>query len=139
TVTAADDEGDAATASASATVSFTDVRPEERRARTDSVASVREGGARNQSVTYTYVVTNDSKASTDPLTVSSVLDSKLGELLTAPLTLAPGASATLTKTVTLAAQDANTDLTNTVTVTAADDEGDAATASASATVSFTDV
>src|SRR6476620_10367162 len=45
--------------------------------------SVSEGGVGSQSVTYSYTVTNTSAARTDPLTVSSIVDDKVGELLAA--------------------------------------------------------
>src|SRR5206468_1248561 len=39
-----------------------------------STTSISEGGAGNQAVTYTYVVTNTSVASTDPLTLTALVD-----------------------------------------------------------------
>src|SRR5208282_5570224 len=69
TATGTDDEGDVATAYASATVAYTDVPPAITVTKAASVSSVEEGGVGNQSVTYTYEVTNSSLASTDPLTV----------------------------------------------------------------------
>ena len=48
-----------------------------------SVTSVEEGGVGNQSVTYTYTIKNTNGSSTDPVTLSSLSDDKLGNLLLA--------------------------------------------------------
>ena len=90
-----------------------------------SVATVEEGGVGSQSVTYTYTITNTSAASTDPVTVGSVLDDQLGELLgqaetangNQPIVLAQNGSFTFTVTTTVPVQNAGDVQVNTVTVT----------------------
>src|SRR5213078_186660 len=108
--------------------------------------SVQEGGVGSQSVTYSYTVSNTSAASTDALTLSSILDDKVGDLLAAfqaanggSAVLAAGASVTFTATQTVAVGNTTDRYSNTVTVTAADDEGDPASATTSATVTYEDV
>src|SRR5262249_13565801 len=139
TAKAMDPSHNVATASATATVNYLDVAPTITVTKTANVSSVSEGGAGNQSVIYAYTVTNTSPASTDPVTISSVNDSVLGELLTAPITLAPGASITLYKPFTMPVQNAGTSHTNVVTVKGTDDESDVATASDSYTINYTNV
>ena len=60
---------------------------------TTSVSSVPEGGVGNQSVTYTYTVTNTSQASDDAVTISEIGDNS-GSLLTA-FEAANGGTATI--------------------------------------------
>jgi sugar lactone lactonase YvrE len=80
-------------------------------------------------VTYTFTVTNTSPARTDPVTVTSVADDRLGELIDAAraanggadVVLAPGQSFTFSATDPVSGP-------GTVTVTAHDDEGTTATA-----------
>jgi hypothetical protein len=142
-----DDEGDSTTAQASATINYTDVAPAITVSKTASVTSVSEGGVGSQSVTYTYTIKNTSSASTDPVTITSVVDDKLGDLTSAalaanggnPIVLAPGASFMFTFSTTAPVQNAGTSFTNIVTASGQDDEGDGTSASASATVTYTDV
>src|SRR5207237_532014 len=108
--------------------------------------SISEGGVGNQTVTYTYVITNTSPASTDPVTLTSVIDDKVGNLLAAAIAanggsavLAPGASVTFTATQTLPVANAAAVYDNTVTATGHDDENDTASNSATARVTYTDV
>src|SRR5207249_2077968 len=68
--------------------------------------TVNEGGVGNQQVIYTYIVTNSAEA-TQPMTVTSVLDNRLGELLEdfkaangGSAMIARDHSVTFTKTVT---------------------------------------
>ena len=83
TVGGHDDENDpvGGTTSASATVTYADVAPSISVTKLANVTNVEEGGVGNQSVTYTYTIKNTSSASTDPVTLSSVSDDKLGNLL----------------------------------------------------------
>ena len=112
-----------------------------------SVPSVPEGGVPSQSVTYTFVVTNTSIATTDPITLTSLSDTYAGNLLPAFIlangsaTLAFGGSATFSVTVVVPNQNAFTFHNNTVSVVAEDDDagGPAATASATATITYSDV
>src|SRR5205823_3325303 len=115
TATAHDDETDTATATAQATITYTDVTPTITVSKSASVSSVSEGGVGSQSVTYTYTVTNTSAATTDPVTVTSVLDDDLGEVLPAAVTLAPGQSYSFSVTTTAHNQNAGTSFTNQVT------------------------
>src|SRR5205823_3134908 len=140
-----DDEGDAVSDTASATVTYTDVPPsrsEERRVGKEAVAE----GTSGQTVTYTYTITNTSTASTDPVTVTSLSDDKAGDLLAAFKTangnsavLAFDASVTFTVTQAVPAGNTSAAFTNVVTVEGHDDEGDAVSDTASATVTYTDV
>jgi hypothetical protein len=144
TVTAHDDEGDAAGASAGDSATYHDLTPKlAASARTD-VSSVSEGGAGNQQVKYTYTLTNTSQASTDPVTVTSVSGDR-GSLLGAfeaanggSAKLTYGACVTFSVTETVPAQQFGTTYTNTLHVSAADDEADPTAASASATISYTE-
>ena len=77
-----DDEGDPASTSATATISYTDVLPSLSSTAQASVASVPEGGVPPQAVTYTYTVTNTSPATTDPVTITSITDANDGSLMT---------------------------------------------------------
>src|SRR6185295_18829951 len=145
-VSGSDDEGNTATDSASATVNYTNVAPSIDIAKSVTPTSVSEGGVGSQSVTYTYTVTNTSPASTDPITVTSLTDDKAGNLLAAFIAanggsavLAPGAFATFTFTQTVTTGNVGATFVNTVNVSGLDDEGNAATDSASATVTYTNV
>src|SRR5258708_6907994 len=75
-VTAAghDDEGTSVSATATATVTYTGVAPAIQVVKSATPTTVSEGGVGNQTVTYTYAVTNASPASTDPLTLVSLID-----------------------------------------------------------------
>src|SRR5262249_30249704 len=102
---------------------------------------VQENGLGNQTVTYTFTVTNTSAASTDPVTIQSLSDNVLGALAGSGTcgvgtTLAPGASCTFTVTTTVPSQADGTTLTNTFTATGKDDENNSTSASASATVYY---
>jgi hypothetical protein len=98
-------------------------------------AAVREG----EPATYAFTIRNTSPASTDPVTVTSVVDTLLGDLTGAALAanggadlvLAPGASFTFSVTGPAPAAGP---VAGTVTVTAHDDEGTPATASHTETV-----
>src|SRR5439155_804059 len=122
TATGHDDEGDPASASASATVTYTDVTPSISISKTANPTSVSEGGVGSQSVTYTYTITNTSSAGTDPVTLTSVVDDKVGSLLADAIAanggsavLAPGVSVTFTETQTVTAGNVGDSYTNTVT------------------------
>src|SRR5262249_5947926 len=109
-----------------------------------SPTSVSEGGVGNQTVTYTYTVTNTSPASTDPVSILTLTDSQLGVLTGSPTcqvgtVLAPGASCSFTKTVTLAEQNANTPLSNPCPAAGNDDENNVVIANATATINITDL
>src|SRR5205807_65329 len=83
TVNAHDDENDPATASTSATVTYSDVRPTITITKTANPTTVKEGGVGNQAVTYTYTIPIPCPTRSDPETVTSLIDDKLGNLLSA--------------------------------------------------------
>src|SRR5438128_2516735 len=90
-------------------------------------------------MTSTYWITNTSPASTDPVTIDSVSDSRPGSTAFSLLTSAAAASTTITLSLHDALPISGYVLGNTVTVVGHDDEGDSTSASASATVTYTDV
>src|SRR5262249_14583837 len=144
TVGGSDDEGDPASTTDSHTLTVTDVAP--------SIAVAKTGPttiAEGDTATFNFTITNTSVASTDPVTVTSVVDDVLGDLTAAanaawlaqghggPIVLAPGQTFSFNVT-TLAALNAGT-VVNTVTVRGHDDEGTPAGATDTATVALTDV
>ena len=159
TVNATDDEDTAASDTDQATVTYGDGDPAITIEKTVAPSSVAEGGVDGQTVTYTYVLTNTSDASTDPLTILSLSDdngtpSDLGDdvdLLTAAgvtlvksggdtdLLLESGETWTYTIDQTVAVGNVGDSYTNTVTVLAADDEGTEASDEDDATVTYSDV
>lgn len=143
TATGTDDEGSEATDTASQTVAYTNLAPQIEVTKAASTTTLYAAGIGNQQVTYTYTVTNLSPAGIyDPLSEVSLsdtdgtpaLDSKTGgdtdDLLEA------GEVWIYKLTTTLTAQAAGTSHTNTVTATGKDDEGNPATDTTTATVSF---
>src|SRR5262249_35587609 len=119
-----DDEGTLATASDTATLVVTNLTP--------SITVEKSGPdtiVEGNTITYTYKITNTSPASTDPVTIDSIVDSILGDLTPTAdvarggrsVTLAPGESFTFT--VTTGIQNVGTGtVTNTVSVQGHDDE-----------------
>ncbi len=141
-VSGADDEHDPAMASASAAISYTDVTPSINVTKTPNVSSVEEEGVGNQQVTYTYDVTNTSAASTDPLSSVVLNDTDGTPTYVSGDTnhdgmIDDGETWVYSLTVTVPSQEEGTTHTDTVTATAKDDEGDPASAQASATISYT--
>src|SRR5207245_518871 len=103
-------------------------------------------GTSGQTITYHFTVTNTSTASTDPVTVTSLTDTVLGDLLTAfkaanggSATLAYGASKSFDVTYTAPVANAGAVIANTVTVNAHDDENDPTSATASDSATYQDV
>ena len=152
TVNATDDEGTAATDTDTATISVNAVAPAITVVKTADPTTVNEGG---QSVTYTYEVTNTSASSTDPLTLTALVDDRgtaaTGDdvdLLTAG-TFVGGdtngntlidAGETWTYTYTTGVTlNADASLTNVVTATGVDDEGTSGSDTDDATVTGLDV
>ena len=139
-VNAADDEGTPATASDSHTLTVTDVPPSISVDKTGP-ATVAEGNT----ATYGFLIANTGGASTDPVTVTSLVDDVLGDLTAAaraanggnPIVLAPGQTFSFSHT-TPTVLNAGT-VVNTVTATGVDDEGSPASASDSHTLTVTDV
>src|SRR5262249_23724775 len=105
TVSGNDDENTPATATDTATVTVTNVAPTIAVNKTGP-ATVAEG----DTATYSFTITNTSPASTDPVTITSVVDDTLGDLTTVantawaaqghavPIVLAPGQSFTFSFT-----------------------------------------
>ena len=138
TVSGQDDENTTTSATDTATLTVANVAPSLTIDKTAS-ATIVEGNT----VTYSFTITNTSTASTDPVTINSISDNVLGNLLPAalaanggsPIVLAPGASFSFTYT-TLTVLNVAT-ITNTVTVTGQDDELTLATATDSHTLDVT--
>ena len=138
TVSGQDDENTTASATDTATLTVANVAPSLTIDKTAS-ATIVEGNT----VTYSFTITNTSTASTDPVTINSISDNVLGNLLPAalaanggsPIVLAPGAFFSFTYT-TLTALNVGT-VTNTVTVNGLDDENTPATATDSHTLDVT--
>src|SRR5262249_29149285 len=92
TVSGHDDENTPATGSGTASVTVLNVPPS-----TTVDKSAPTSVSAGQPITYTYTITNTSPASTDPVTITSILDDQLGELITSavaanggnPIVLAP--------------------------------------------------
>ncbi len=112
---------------------------------TTDVPSVPEGGVGNQTVKYTYKVTNTSTAGNEAVTVSAISD-KSGSLLSAfetanggSATIAVGASVTFSVPEPVPTQNAGTTYTNMLSVSGSDNMGNGASASASASIGYTDV
>ena len=138
TVSGHDDENTSATASDTHTLAVSDVAP------TISVDKSATNIAEGNTATYSFVITNTSSVSTDPVTITSVSDDVLGDLTSAalaanggnPIVLAPGASFSFSYTT--AVLNAGTTV-NVVTVSGHDDENTSATASDTHTLSVSDV
>ena len=147
TATGVDDEGTSDSGTDDATVTGADVAPEITVVKTADPTTVNEGG---QSVTYTYAVTNTSASSTDPLTLTALVDDRgtaaTGDdvdLLTAGTFVGGDTNSntlidagetwtyTYTTDVTL---NAGASLTNVVTATGVDDEGTSDSGTDDATV-----
>ena len=142
TATARDDEGNPATASDDAVVRLTDVLPTMSVTKTPVPTSLPEPGG---PVAFTFTVTNGSVV--DPLTITSLSDTDFTLLGDADcqvgtvLPPGPGAAATcsFTQTFPLSGSTATGPHEDTFTATGRDDEGNPTSASADATVTFTDV
>ncbi|WP_027710137.1 DUF7507 domain-containing protein [Zooshikella ganghwensis] len=137
TVTAqgTDNNGNSLSGQDSATVTLLDELPEIVVNKSVSPSELIEPGG---NVTFTVSVNNVSSASSDPVTLSELVDNIYGNLsglgtCSTPQTIHPGATYTclFTMNVTGNAGDAETD---TVTASGSDDDGNAVAASDSATV-----
>src|SRR5262249_53400915 len=112
-----------ATDSASVTVSYANVDPSVKVTKSADVSTISEGGVGNQTGKRTYTVTNTSAATTDPVTITSLFDDKVGDLLDAfkaanggsPV-LAPGQAVTFSISQLLPVANAGATCTNTVSV-----------------------
>ena len=150
TATAYDDQGNQDTATDDAKVTFTPVaKPDISVTKTASVRSVPASGA---NVDFTFVVTNKGSQT---VTLTSLLDSVFGELLSGPVTIAAHDTYTLTITRWIACGSTSLKMGgvavsccpvptcryhyNKVTATAYDDQGNKDTATDDAKVTFTPV
>ena len=132
-----DAQGNTDSDSATATVTFTDVLPDITIAKTVDTVTVPETGG---TVTYTLHLTNSGP---ETITITALTD----DMLTLPASctsligqsLAPAASLDCTIPNVALAGEAGTTHVNTATVTGSDNEGNTATDSDTATVTFTDV
>ncbi|MGV8848839.1 MAG: beta strand repeat-containing protein [Propionibacteriaceae bacterium] len=92
----------------------------------DKQAGTPSGTAAGSTLPYTFVVTNSGNVT---LTAVGVTDPKVGAITCSPTTLAPGASATCTKTYTLTQADLDAGhVANTATATSTPPTGGPATA-----------
>ncbi len=144
TATATDDENNSVSDDDDVTVTYTDVAPAIQVTKDVVPTAVSEGGVGSHDVTYTYQVTNSSPASTDPLTITSLVDSVLGPLTgdadcQVGTVLAPGAACSFEVLVTLPAANAGASVVNLFTATATDDENNSVSDDDDATVTYTDV
>ncbi|WP_420643505.1 DUF7507 domain-containing protein [Candidatus Leptofilum sp.] len=140
TVVGEDDEGSEATDDDDHTVGATDVAPAVSIIK-DGPASINEGG---DNATYDITITNDS-VSTDPLTITSLVDDQFGDLLPeaeaangGTIVLAPGDSFSFQITRSLEFNVGDLHI-NVVTVVGEDDEGTEATDDDDHTVAFDNV
>ncbi len=132
TVSVSDDEGNSGSASDDAGVEVVDVPPSITVTKTPNQDVVFAPG---EDVTFTIGVTNDS-ASSDPVTVNSLIDDVFGDLsaeCALPVTLGSGATLECDIVRTISA-----DHTNTVSVSGSDDEGTLVSGEASASVDAVD-
>ncbi len=146
TVTAAgtDDEGTAASAMASASVTCTDVLPSITVSKAASPTSITEPGG---VVDFTVEVTNTSVAG-DPVTLTSLTDDVYGDVTMvqgdvtatdcALVTINPGDTTSCTFTAQVSCNAADGSAGDTVTAAGTDDEGNPVSGMASASVTCTD-
>ena len=137
TVTGRDPEDNQGSGSDDATVTFTDVKPNISATKTASSTSVLESG---EDVTFTIVVSNNS---IETVTVTSLVDDKFGNLngqgnCLLPQTLVGNTSYTCAVTKKIGDWTL-TPHSNTVTANSQDNEGNTASASASASVTIIDL
>ena len=138
TASAADNEGNPAVATASASVTIIDVKPGLRLQKTAVPASLPEPGGDYDLV---IVVTNESPV--EPLTLTTLVDDPLGNLdgqgdCSVPQTVAPLGTYSCSIPQTLAGS-AGASETDTVTATGQDNEGNTVTKTDGATFVITDV
>ena len=139
-----DDEQNPVEDSASDEVAYQDVKPmiDIMKSHTGTINE----GESGQVLTYSFTVTNTSTATTDPVTVSSLSDTVLGDLLGAfkaanggSAVLPFGGSVTFTVDYTAPVANAGVVIANTVVVIGQDDEQNPVEDSASDEVAYQDV
>ena len=129
TVSGKDPNGNAVTASATATVQLR-YTASLQLAKSASPTSATVG----DNITYSYSITNSGPVATDNITLE---DDRLGTISLGQTSLNPGSSITATAVYTIAESDLPGPLVNTATVSGTDPGGNALTASATATVELT--
>src|SRR5205085_1332921 len=137
-VSASDDDAGSSAATASAKIGRASRRDKPNisisKAHTDTINE----GTAGQVLVYSFTVSNTSTATTDPVTVTALSDTVLGDLLGAfttangSATLAYGASKTFTVNYTAPVANAGVVIANTVSVSASDDDTGSSAATASA-------
>ena len=152
-VSGEDESGDPVEAENTAETPVVDVLPSIQVAKTANPTAVPEYGPElDRTVTFTVVVKNTS-VSSDPLTITSLVDSDFGDLFDADNTavasnncdvlentvLASGASSSPCTFTAILSGTVDTPHRNTVTVQGTDDEGNTATDDDDAQVDFTNV
>ncbi|WP_225752563.1 DUF11 domain-containing protein [Actinotalea sp. Marseille-Q4924] len=138
TAVAVDNDNTTATDTDDETVTYQDVLPDVSLTKLAGSATVPETGG---TVTYTYVVTNNSA---EAATITVLTDDKIGPLsgdadCTVTTLLAAGASCSFTATGTIPAGDYPSEYTNLGSVTVTDDDGNEDSATDPATVLYADV
>ena len=123
-----------------ATVTILDVLPQIFVLKTAEPTEVLEPGG---TVTFTFVVSNASAASSDPVTIASLMDDIHGNLngqgsCSIPQTIVPGESYSCSLTTVIAGNAGEAE-TNVVTASGADDEGNPVSHTDSETVVINDV
>ncbi|WP_437745265.1 hypothetical protein WMF39_09755 [Sorangium sp. So ce1504] len=139
TASGEDENGNTVTGQDEETVTITDVLPLIEVQKTADPTQVPESGA---PVTFTVSVTNQS-ASTDPVTIDSLVDDTYGDLdglgtCSVPQLIPPGGTYTCAFTEVVSGSPGTSE-TNTVTATGSDDEGNSVSDSDSATVDINNV
>ncbi|WP_437870099.1 DUF7507 domain-containing protein [Sorangium sp. So ce363] len=139
TASGEDENGNTVTGQDDATVTITDVLPLIEVQKSAAPDQVPESGA---DVTFTVSVTNQS-ASTDPVTIDSLMDDTYGDLdgqgdCEVPQIILPGATYTCSFTRFVSGSPGTSE-TDTVTATGSDDEGNSVSDSDSATVDINNV
>jgi hypothetical protein len=138
TAAATDDDGNGGTADDPETVTYEDVLPDISVTKTANPVSIPESGGM---VAFTYLVRN---IGTVPATITSLTDDKFGPLTgdgdcAVGIILQPGTSCEFTASFNVPAGDYPNKHVNTFTVVAADADGNLASDSATAEVTYIDV
>lgn len=138
TATAFDDDGMYASATDNATVDFIDVLPSISVTNTPNVSSILETGG---NATFTYVITNDGLV---PVTIMDLSDTWFGTLAgdddcRLKTILTSGGSCSFTNTYTIPEGDVPGNHINSFTAVAIDSDGNHASITSDAEVTYTDV
>ncbi|MFM7097808.1 MAG: hypothetical protein ACKO16_10400 [Gemmataceae bacterium] len=139
-----DNEGNITTASATDTAVYLDLQPAIDITKTHT-GTIDEGTS-GQILVYSFEVTNNSVATTDPITITTLSDTVLGDLMSAFMAanggsavLQPSTSVIFKVNYTAPVANAGVVIANTVTVIGQDDEQNPVEDSASDRVTYDDV